>query len=140
MAILTLSRWIVFQCAHHLPEMPAGHKCRRVHGHTYRLTITCRGVVCEDGLVFDNALIDEVLLRLHRQLDHRDLNEAGLPFSANPTAERLLVWVYSVCRAVPTVGTFLHRIDLAEGDRSTFSLCAQDWEDGDSVAGESEGS
>lgn len=122
MAVLTMSRWTVFQCAHHLPKMPEGHKCRRVHGHTYRITITCRGDVAEDGLIFDNARIDELLAVVHRALDHRDLNKARLPFSDNPTAERILLWAWELASGDPVVGPALHRIELREGDRSLFTI------------------
>ncbi len=117
-----LSRWTVFQCAHHLPQMPEGHKCRRVHGHTYRLTLTCRGLVRSDGIVFDNKRIDEVLMVVHAQLDHRNLNDLGLPFSDNPTAERLLAWIRELVEHVPVIQEAWHRIELQEGDRSTFAL------------------
>jgi 6-pyruvoyltetrahydropterin/6-carboxytetrahydropterin synthase len=120
--MMSMSRWTVFQSSHHLPKMPAGHKCRRRHGHTYRLTITCSGPVGDDGLIFDNALIDEVLMVVRDGLDHHDLNDLGFPFSDNPTAERILQWVWDLALHVPKVGEALHRIELVEGDRSTFSI------------------
>lgn len=122
MAVLTLSRWTTFECAHHLPMMPEGHKCRRIHGHTYKLTITCRGIVGEDGLVFDNFRIDEVLMVVRAQIDHQNLNEIGMPFSDNPTAERLVEWVWTLAKLVPQVGPALHRVTLQEGERSVFEM------------------
>jgi 6-pyruvoyltetrahydropterin/6-carboxytetrahydropterin synthase len=120
--MMSMERWTVFQSAHHLPKMPDGHKCRRVHGHTYRLTISCRGPVGDDGLIFDNFLIDEVLMVVRDQLDHHDLNELELWFSDNPTAERILQWVWDLALLVPKVGAALHRIELVEGERSKFVI------------------
>ncbi len=120
--MMSMSRWTVFQCSHYLPKMPDGHKCRRRHGHTYRITVTCRGPVGDDGLIFDNSLIDEVLMVVHDGLDHQDLNDLEFPFSDNPTAERILQWVWDLALQVPQVGDALQRIDLAEGDRSMFSI------------------
>lgn len=122
MAILTMSRWAVFQAAHSLPKMPDAHKCRRIHGHTYKVTITCRAQVGEDGVIFDNALIDEVLQVVVRTLDHHNLNDLRMPFADNPTAENLLLWIWELAAYVPKVGPALHRIDLEEGDRSVFSI------------------
>ena len=119
---MTMERWTVFQCAHHLPLMPDGHKCRGVHGHTYPLTIACSGPVGEDGLVFDNFLIDEVLMVVHAQLDHKNLNEVPMEFAKNPTAERILEWVWNLAMVVPKVGPALQRIELVEGERSKFVL------------------
>lgn len=123
MAILTLSRSVTIECAHHLPKMPDGHKCRRVHGHTYRITITCRGELGEDGLVFDNARIDDVLAHVRSTLDHRNLNDLGLPgLSDNPTAERLALWIWGLAKACVVVGPALHRITIREGERSVFEV------------------
>ena len=117
---MTMERWIIFQAAHHLPRMPDGHKCRRVHGHTYRLTIACRGLVRDDGIIFDNAMIDDVLVGIQAQLDHDSLNDLALPFSDNPTAERILQWVWELAARV--LGDMLFRVELLEGERSRFVM------------------
>lgn len=122
MARVTLERWTVFQCAHFLPRMPAGHKCRNEHGHTYKLTIACEGPVGDDGLVFDNAAIDDVLAVVRAQLDHRHLNKLSLAFSDNPTAERMLQWLWRLASEDPVVGPALSRMELEEGDRSKFVM------------------
>jgi 6-pyruvoyltetrahydropterin/6-carboxytetrahydropterin synthase len=119
---VTLVRDYAFEAAHSLPRVPEHHKCRRMHGHTYKVTITCRGKVGYDGIIFDNALIDYVLKVIVAQLDHVCLNETTLPFAPNPTAENMVMWMYTLASKVPTVGAALHRIDLEEGDRSVFSM------------------
>ncbi len=84
---------VSFEAAHHLPNVPEGHKCRRLHGHSYRVAIHVRGEVDPDiGWVLDFADIKEAFQPLHEQLDHRYLNEIeGLE---NPTSENLAIWIW----------------------------------------------
>ena len=86
-----LERSYRFEAAHFLPKVPAGHKCARMHGHSYLVEIVIEGEVDpERGWVMDFAEIDEHASPLVRQLDHQVLNEIdGL---ANPTSELLAIW------------------------------------------------
>jgi 6-pyruvoyltetrahydropterin/6-carboxytetrahydropterin synthase len=82
-----------FEAAHLLPNVPEGHKCRRLHGHSFRVTVWVEGEVDEDsGWVMDFAELSAAFAPLHDRLDHRYLNEVeGLE---NPTSERLAVWIW----------------------------------------------
>ena len=43
-----------FEAAHWLPTFPDGHKCRRMHGHSFKVTIVVEGEVRpEDGYLLD---------------------------------------------------------------------------------------
>lgn len=98
-----LRRRYRFEAAHYLPEAPAGHRCRRVHGHSYRVEVAIVGEVDEQrGWVVDFAEIDEVLTPLIKELDHRLLNEIdGLE---NPTSELLASWLFQrVVRDLPGI-------------------------------------
>lgn len=88
-----LERSYRFEAAHFLPRVPPGHKCARMHGHSYAIEVVIEGEVDpERGWVMDFAEIDEHVGPLMRQLDHQVLNEiAGL---ANPTSELLAVWLW----------------------------------------------
>jgi 6-pyruvoyltetrahydropterin/6-carboxytetrahydropterin synthase len=99
-----------FEAAHHLPNVPEGHKCARLHGHSFRVTVWVEGEVgAESGWVMDFADLSEAWAPLHDALDHHYLNEVdGL---ANPTSEVLAVWVWD--RLVPTLPG-LARIDVHE--------------------------
>lgn len=91
------------ECAHRLPHVPEGHRCARLHGHSYRIEIRLRGPLREpEGWVRDFADITAAFEPLRRELDHRCLNEiAGLE---NPTAENLAVWIYRKLRpALPEI-------------------------------------
>lgn len=84
---------VSFEAAHHLPNVPEGHKCRRLHGHSYRVAIHVEGDVDPHvGWVLDFADIKEAFAPLYEQLDHRYLNEIeGLE---NPTSENLAIWIW----------------------------------------------
>jgi len=88
-----LERSYRFEAAHFLPKVPPGHKCARMHGHSYAIEIAIEGEVDpERGWLMDFAEIDEHVMPLVRQLDHQVLNEiAGL---GNPTSELLAGWLW----------------------------------------------
>ena len=82
-----------FEAAHRLPKVPEGHKCARLHGHSYRVRITIEGEVDpETGWIIDFDDIKKAFDPLLDQLDHHYLNEvAGLE---NPTSETLCHWIW----------------------------------------------
>lgn len=94
---VTLSKEMRFEAAHHLPRVPEGHKCRRLHGHSYRVEVEVEGEVDpETGWLVDYAEIKAAFAPLHEALDHRYLNEvAGLE---NPTSENLARWIWERLR------------------------------------------
>ena len=82
-----------FEAAHRLPRVPEGHKCGRLHGHSYRVEVHVAGLVDETGWVMDFADITAAFAPLHDLLDLRYLNEVdGL---ANPTSENLARWIWN---------------------------------------------
>ncbi|MCG8416676.1 MAG: 6-carboxytetrahydropterin synthase QueD [Proteobacteria bacterium] len=82
-----------FEAAHRLPRVPPQHKCSRVHGHSYRVTVVLEGEVdAETGWLVDFADIDTQVDPVIGRLDHRFLNEIqGL---GNPTCEMLASWLW----------------------------------------------
>jgi 6-pyruvoyltetrahydropterin/6-carboxytetrahydropterin synthase len=90
---MEIFREFTFEAAHRLDGLPDGHKCARLHGHSYRVEVRISGpVAAEPGWVMDFADISAAFAPLKDQLDHRYLNEvAGL---GNPTSENLAVWIW----------------------------------------------
>lgn len=84
---------ITFEAAHMLPNLPANHKCRRLHGHSFKIRITVDGPIQEQtGWVMDYAEIKKAFAPIYEQLDHQYLNEIeGLE---NPTSEILANWIW----------------------------------------------
>jgi 6-pyruvoyltetrahydropterin/6-carboxytetrahydropterin synthase len=99
-----------FDAAHLLPNVPEGHKCRRLHGHTYTVRIYVRGEPDENvGWIVDFADIKEAFDPILERLDHYYLNEIeGLE---NPTAEMLARWIWR--RLEPRLDG-LSRIEIQE--------------------------
>ena len=99
-----------FEAAHLLPNVPEGHKCRRLHGHSYGVRITIRGSVHPDaGWIMDFGDIKAAFKPILDQLDHWYLNEIeGLE---NPTSENITRWIWD--RLKPSLPQ-LSRIDIAE--------------------------
>ncbi|AGK58017.1 hypothetical protein HYPDE_31713 [Hyphomicrobium denitrificans 1NES1] len=80
-----------FEAAHFLPKVPEGHKCRRLHGHNYRVDVTVAGGLDARGFVLDYAELDAVVQPIIDELDHRCLND--IPGLDNPTSEILALWL-----------------------------------------------
>jgi 6-pyruvoyltetrahydropterin/6-carboxytetrahydropterin synthase len=82
-----------FEAAHRLPHVPEGHKCARLHGHSFRIRVTVTGPVhALLGWVIDFADIKRAFSPIHDALDHRYLNDVdGLE---NPTSEVLARWIW----------------------------------------------
>ena len=84
-----------FEAAHYLPNVPEGHKCRRMHGHSFRFELVLRGPVEPDtGWLIDFGDISKVVkLLIENHLDHYLLNEVeGLE---NPTSEQISIWLWN---------------------------------------------
>jgi 6-pyruvoyltetrahydropterin/6-carboxytetrahydropterin synthase len=86
-----------FESAHRLPNVPADHKCARLHGHSFQVRVTVTGPVDPRlGWVVDFADIKRAFEPVRAALDHRYLNEVeGL---ANPTSEVLAQWIWERLR------------------------------------------
>lgn len=82
-----------FEAAHRLPNVPEGHKCGRLHGHTFYVRVYVTGEVDpHSGWVMDFAEIKAVFSPIYDQLDHYYLNDIeGLE---NPTSENLAKWIW----------------------------------------------
>jgi 6-pyruvoyltetrahydropterin/6-carboxytetrahydropterin synthase len=90
----TIEKTFFFEAAHRLDGLPEGHKCARLHGHSYRVKVRLeKSVLDEHGFVRDYGDLDIVNAWIQGTLDHQDLNQVcDFP----TTAEKLAEWIYGL--------------------------------------------
>lgn len=92
--MIYLCKQFDFDAAHFLPRVAADHKCRRLHGHTYRVDVVLCGQPDENGMLIDYADVAEAWSPVDAMLDHRCLNDIeGLE---NPTTEVLAQFIVAM--------------------------------------------
>ena len=103
-----------FEAAHSLPNAPDGHKCRRLHGHNYRIDIHVTGPVDpQTGWVIDFGEIKRIVDPLLGELDHRCLND--IPALSNSTSEQIAGYLWD--RIAPAMAG-LSAVAVWESDTS----------------------
>jgi 6-pyruvoyltetrahydropterin/6-carboxytetrahydropterin synthase len=95
MKTTTIGKQFEFEAAHRLPNVPPGHKCANLHGHSYRVQVEISGPVDSfTGFVVDFSALSLAWKQLiHAELDHKYLND--VPGLENPTAEHLAAWIFA---------------------------------------------
>lgn len=106
---MLIYKQFTFDSAHFLPNVPAGHKCRAMHGHTYKLVIYVEGELQEAGWIIDFAEMKKIIKPIIDIVDHQLLN--NIPGLENPTSELLAVWLWNKIKPhLPS----LKKIELSE--------------------------
>lgn len=77
-----------FEAAHQLLNVPPEHKCRQIHGHSYRVELYVTGKVV-NGFVRDFADLERAWAGIHNDLDHKFLNNV----IDCPTAENIAKYI-----------------------------------------------
>jgi 6-pyruvoyltetrahydropterin/6-carboxytetrahydropterin synthase len=109
-----------FEAAHWLPHVPDGHKCKRLHGHNYKIEVAVAGPLDERGFVIDYAELDVVVQPIIDRLDHRCLND--IPGLENPTSEILALWLRDRIKA--SLPAFSPEIKVWETPRYSAEVSA----------------
>jgi 6-pyruvoyltetrahydropterin/6-carboxytetrahydropterin synthase len=104
-----------FEAAHLLPHVPEGHKCSRLHGHSYRVLVHVEGIVDPDlGWVMDFGCIKSAFKPIEERLDHYYLND--VPGLENPTSEILARWIWDeMARSLPGLSAITVRETCTSG-------------------------
>ena len=85
-----------FSASHHLPQLPEGHPCTRVHGHNYVIVVELQSeTLNEYGFVREYAELNELGAYIDEEFDHRHLNDVlGDEYV---TSEKLAKHFYDWC-------------------------------------------
>jgi len=91
---MDIFKTFTIEAAHRLPHVPPGHKCARLHGHSFRVEVRVSGEPDpHSGWIMDFAEIKTAFRPLYEQLDHHYLND--IEELENPTSERLAQWIWT---------------------------------------------
>src|SRR5204863_3009984 len=91
--MMEIRKAFTIEAAHRLPHVPAGHKCARLHGHSFNVEIAVGGPMDpEKGWIMDYGEIKHAFQPIHDLLDHNYLND--IPGLENPTSEMLAMWIW----------------------------------------------
>lgn len=92
-----ITKSFTFAAAHWLPNVPAGHKCGRLHGHSYEVVAGLEGELDPTlGWVQDFGDVKAAIRPLRERFDHACLND--VPGLENPTAELLAIYIFDQLR------------------------------------------
>jgi 6-pyruvoyltetrahydropterin/6-carboxytetrahydropterin synthase len=101
---MRISKTFTFEAAHHLPNVPAGHQCGRVHGHTYRVEVVLEGDIDPRmGWVVDYGRVSDAWRSTGGLLDHTNLNDHMYNPTAELLADDLLHWMHAAISEVVAV-------------------------------------
>ena len=99
-----------FDSAHFLPNVAEGHKCRNMHGHTYKMRVFIKGKPDPHyGWIMDFKELKDAIGPIIDQLDHKLIND--IPGLENPTAENITLWIWNKIKPLLPL---LNKIELYE--------------------------
>ena len=86
-------RRYIFESAHQLPNVPAGHKCGVMHGHGFEVILHADQDLGNSAIGIDYDHLDELWAPIFAELDHACLND--IPGLQNPTSEVISAWIWA---------------------------------------------
>ncbi len=120
---IQLKQQFQIESARFLPNLPPTHPCRRIHGHSFRITLTLiadeNQLKSQEGWLIDYNEIVENMKPILNLIDHRLLN--NVPGLENPTTENLCRWVYGLAQEkIP----YLTQVSIKETSQTECSYPA----------------
>lgn len=124
----TLFKDFTFEAAHRLPHVPQGHKCGRLHGHSFMVRLEITGEVDpHTGWIIDFAELKAAFKPTYERLDHHYLND--IPGLENPTSEVLAKWIWDQVKpVVPLLSAVMVKkpapqvVSIAANDKSVSAV------------------
>lgn len=111
-----------FSAAHRLDGLPEGHKCARMHGHNYEVTVVCKHHGLDhNGFLIDADRVDKLIGKIISRLDHQVLND----FLDVPSSEMLAEWFYRELQHwddSQLLKRILHGVEVRETEKITASF------------------
>jgi 6-pyruvoyltetrahydropterin/6-carboxytetrahydropterin synthase len=98
-----------FEAAHQLTKVPPGHQCGKLHGHSYKVRIHCKGTLNDNDWVVDYAEIGRATKPIIEELDHSFLNHI---LEIETTAENLAWWIAQ--KVVKKLPNHLYAVEVFE--------------------------
>lgn len=106
-----------FSASHQLDHLPVDHKCHRLHGHNYTVTVCLQASqLSSDGFVVDYADLSELDTYIKTRLDHRHLNEV-LGGSHATSAENLAEHFFTMCKGM-SFGPYVKEVTVKETEKT----------------------
>ncbi len=92
--MFTIAKMFNFDASHQLTGLPEGHKCMRLHGHSYRVELILRSPVLDKhSFVVDYGDLVPFEQYIKEHLDHQHLNDV---LECPTTAEEIARHLYRV--------------------------------------------
>lgn len=89
--LFAIAKRFEFSASHQLDYLPSEHKCSRLHGHNYAVTVELQGPLDQRDFVLDYGDLAPFKNMLNEKFDHRHLNDV---LSCKTTAENIAKWLY----------------------------------------------
>ena len=117
---ITVTKRFTFDAAHNIEAYHG--KCERLHGHTYTLEVSVKGLPDKEGMVIDFCELKRIVKEnIIDVLDHVYINEV---VDFNPSSENLLHWMAEILEPLLSDERYsLHSIALWETPDNKAQIC-----------------
>lgn len=109
--MLVIGKTFNFDAAHYLPSYEG--KCRRMHGHTWHITVEVTGELNPlTHMIMDLHSLQDYVNIILEEFDHKVLNDTVL----YPTCENVSTYVFNNLNRLLAPGVTVHSVKVQEGE------------------------